>query len=78
MCHSIDLVPLVGPMPDQPGLWLSAGYNGHGMAMIVNITRSIAEHMKTGQWDERMPTCYAITTDRLERAAKSCPPLIPK
>lgn len=48
------------------------------MAMIINITKSIAEQMKTGRWDERMPRCYAITSERLERAAEACGPLIPE
>lgn len=94
MAHSIDWVPLVGPVPDMPGLWVSAGYNGesgvrgrhsdeqltsivgHGMAKIITITRSIAQHMKTGKWDPRMPQCFAITKERL-RAAKQCKPVIP-
>lgn len=28
MAHSIDLVPLVGPVPGKRGLFVSAGYNG--------------------------------------------------
>ncbi|KAL1406437.1 hypothetical protein Q8F55_008136 [Vanrija albida] len=67
---SLDAQPLVGPVPDHPGLWLAAGYNGHGMAMIVNLTRSLASHLKTGEWDAYMPRHYAITKERLDRAQK--------
>lgn len=71
MAHSIDLVPLVGPVADMPGLWASVGYNGHGMAKIINLTRYLAQAMKTGEWDEHVPQCLKITKERLERA-KGC------
>lgn len=27
MAYTIDRLPLIGPVPDRPGLFLSAGYN---------------------------------------------------
>ncbi|TXT07093.1 hypothetical protein VHUM_03263 [Vanrija humicola] len=75
LCHSVDLVPLVGRVLDKPGLWASISYNGHGMAKIVNITRCLAENMRTGVWDDRLPRCFEITHARLERA-KKCKPFL--
>lgn len=48
---------------------------GHGMAKIVNITRCLAENMRTGVWDDRLPRCFEITHARLERA-KKCKPFL--
>lgn len=31
MGHSCDGAPWVGAVPDSPGLWISAGFSGHGM-----------------------------------------------
>lgn len=31
MGHSCDGAPWVGAVPDSPGLWISAGFTGHGM-----------------------------------------------
>jgi len=28
-----DLMPVVGPVPDEDGLWVAAGYSGHGMVL---------------------------------------------
>lgn len=43
---------------------------GHGMASILNATRYLAEHIKTGQWQQGLPRCFEITEERLRRAAK--------
>ena len=28
--RTADLLPLAGPVPGHPGLWVAAGYSGHG------------------------------------------------
>lgn len=111
MCHSIDLLPLVGEVPGRDGLFMSAGYNGeseciararwsssplsgasrppetdgkaaaanitgHGMATIVNITRCLAQQLVTGERDARLPRCFDITQERLDKAATHCKPLL--
>ncbi|MBJ7601729.1 MAG: FAD-binding oxidoreductase [Candidatus Dormibacteraeota bacterium] len=38
-------LPLVGPLPDLPNVYLSAGYNGHGMAYAFNCAKRLAEHL---------------------------------
>lgn len=114
MCHSVDLRPLVGPVPGKEGLFISAGYNGasswvykwearclpseavaggmttspelvhrpseltpgHGMATSMNITRCLAQQLVTGQRDSRLPRCFDITQERLDKAASHCLPLM--
>lgn len=75
ICHSVDHIPLVGPLPGRKGIFMAAGYSGQGMALIVNITRGLAHQLKTGQWDdETMPRCFEITQARLERAKRALQP----
>lgn len=38
-------LPLVGPLPDLPNVYLSAGYNGHGMAYAFHCAKRLAEHL---------------------------------
>ncbi len=38
-------LPLVGPLPDLPNVYLSAGYNGHGMAFAFHCAKRLAEHL---------------------------------
>lgn len=36
-------LPVVGPMPDRPGLWVCAGFTGHGMSLgHLTATRAVA------------------------------------
>jgi glycine/D-amino acid oxidase-like deaminating enzyme len=68
ICHSVDCLPLVGQVPGRPNVWIAAGYSGHGMAQIVNITRGLNQQFKTGEWDKQIPRCFEITETRLTRA----------
>ncbi|WOO78253.1 uncharacterized protein LOC62_02G001803 [Vanrija pseudolonga] len=68
ICHSADLRPFVGAVPGRPGVFISAGYSGHGMAQLVNITRGLVNQLRTGQWDDAIPRSFALTEHRMERA----------
>ena len=68
ICHSVDCLPYVGEVPGRPNVWVAAGYSGHGMAQIVNITRGLNVQFKTGKWDEAIPRTFEITDERLKRA----------
>jgi gamma-glutamylputrescine oxidase len=37
-----DMLPLVGPVPGSEGLWIAAGYSGHGVAMAFTCGGSVA------------------------------------
>jgi sarcosine oxidase subunit beta len=40
-----DRQPLVGPIPSRPGLWVAAGFSGHGFMMAPVVGRCLAEAM---------------------------------
>lgn len=46
------------------------------MATSMNITRCLAQHLVTGQRDSRLPRCFDITQERLDKAASHCLPLV--
>ncbi|RSH83275.1 uncharacterized protein EHS24_006950 [Apiotrichum porosum] len=64
-----DAVPFVGPLPDKPGQYVIAGFNGHGMARIFHTAPCLADVMVGGmdKWDPTVPTAFIITTERLEK-----------
>ncbi|HET8606542.1 MAG TPA: FAD-binding oxidoreductase, partial [Gaiellaceae bacterium] len=40
-----DMVPLVGPIPSRDGVWIAAGYSGHGNVMGFGCGRLAADAM---------------------------------
>lgn len=40
-----DSLPLVGPVPGAPGVYISGGYSGHGMGFAFNCARLLAGSM---------------------------------
>ncbi|KIW24208.1 uncharacterized protein PV07_09936 [Cladophialophora immunda] len=68
MGYSSDLMPWVGEVPGKPGIFVSAGFTGHGMPRILgcsvavaSLVRGDAKHLsQTG-----LPAPYWITKDRL-------------
>jgi len=74
MGHSVDQRPLMGEIPGRPGMYISAGYTGHGMATIHSLTRGLAHLLKTGQWDQRVPAPYRVTASRLEASNAALDP----
>jgi len=45
---STDHLPLIGPVPGSPGLFLAAGYTGHGLAFAFLAGRMVAQLVATG------------------------------
>ncbi|ORY24568.1 FAD dependent oxidoreductase-domain-containing protein [Naematelia encephala] len=75
MAASRDRLPLIGPIPNKPGLWAAVAFHGHGMARILTCTRSLAKQiLNPGEWDERLPKSFEITEERLERAKQAPKP----
>ncbi|KAK4686734.1 hypothetical protein P7C73_g3382, partial [Tremellales sp. Uapishka_1] len=63
-----DKLPVVGPVPGKEGLFLAAGFHGHGMSRIFSTGRALASTMKTGVFDEKLlPRSFELTTERLNR-----------
>ena len=44
-----DRQPLVGPMPDDPGLWIAAGFSGHGFMLAPSVGKQLATWMVDGK-----------------------------
>jgi len=44
-----DMVPLVGPVPGRDGVWIAAGYSGHGNVMGFGCGRLVADAMIGGE-----------------------------
>ena len=40
-----DMLPLVGPVPGRDGVWVAAGYSGHGNVMGFGCGRLVADAM---------------------------------
>lgn len=74
ICHSFDQTPLVGALPGRKNVYMSAGYSGQGMALIVNITRGLANQLKTGEWDDTVPRCFELSQERLNRIKSALNP----
>ena len=48
MGFSPDGLPLVGPVPGAPGVYICGGYTGHGMGFAVNAARTLVTHITRG------------------------------
>ncbi|CAJ0546453.1 Ff.00g010800.m01.CDS01 [Fusarium sp. VM40] len=48
-CYTPDSFPLVGEAPGQPGLWVSVGMNGHGMAFAYKCSEALVEMMECSE-----------------------------
>ncbi len=64
-----DAHPLIGPVPDVQGLYLAAGFSGHGFKLGPAVGRGLAATI-TGEdiGDAFDPEFFAV--DRLDRGAK--------
>ncbi|TID23685.1 gb [Venturia nashicola] len=78
MGYSRDNAPWVGGVPGMEGVWLCAGYTGHGMPNATLCARAAVElllanesgkHLASVQKEMveqgRLPSAYLISTDRL-------------
>ncbi|WWC63056.1 uncharacterized protein I303_105655 [Kwoniella dejecticola CBS 10117] len=75
LCATKDTLPLIGAVPGKEGMYMAAGFHGHGMARIALGTKYLAKLMTTGEWDEGLPKTFDITEERFERG-KIAPPFI--
>lgn len=69
MGYSSDLMPWVGEMPVKPGLFVTAGFTGHGMPRVLGCSQAIAalERGDVASLEGTdIPQPYWITEDRLE------------
>ncbi|KAF1844290.1 FAD dependent oxidoreductase [Cucurbitaria berberidis CBS 394.84] len=58
-----DKVPYVGAIPELPGQYICAGFNGHGMANIFACAPGMVKLILGGTWEETaLPECYQYRT----------------
>jgi gamma-glutamylputrescine oxidase len=43
-----DELPLVGPVPGLPGVFVCGGYTGHGWAFAFQVAKLLADHLRGG------------------------------
>ncbi|KIW01410.1 uncharacterized protein PV09_07174 [Verruconis gallopava] len=63
-----DGLPYVGPVPEEEGLWICAGFNGHGMVLCMKSAEALT-HMLCGDKREVydwFPESFVITKKRLK------------
>lgn len=70
MGFSPDGFPLVGEMPGEKNLWVSCGFQGHGMVLCWMCARAVVAMMKDGPNSEEklntwFPEIYRITEERM-------------
>lgn len=75
MGYTTDGYPFVGKVPEElgggrGGLWLCAGYNGHGMPVAARCAVAISEQILGRGEDERtvkLPEEFVLTAERAAR-----------
>jgi glycine/D-amino acid oxidase-like deaminating enzyme len=68
MGYSPDGYPLVGNMPDEDGLFISASFQGHGMVLCFLCARALSEIMCDGDssdLDRWFPRAFRVRKGRL-------------
>ncbi|KAK5046603.1 hypothetical protein LTR84_007364 [Exophiala bonariae] len=68
MGYSADLLPWVGEMPGKPGLFVTAGFTGHGMPRVLGCSEAVAALVRgdvASLHETSVPQPYWITEDRL-------------
>jgi glycine/D-amino acid oxidase-like deaminating enzyme len=93
MGFSRDDMPWVGPIPNYPGVFLAAGYTGHGMpnAFLCGQAVSVMLQSSIDGMDEQaavraavsdpetvLPPAYVISQERIDRARKLDPLILQK
>jgi glycine/D-amino acid oxidase-like deaminating enzyme len=68
MGYSSDRLPRVGAIPDRPGVFIMAGFTGHGMPQIFLTAKGLAEIVQQGVTFDRsgIPRLFKETKERLD------------
>ncbi|PSN61653.1 FAD dependent oxidoreductase-like protein [Corynespora cassiicola Philippines] len=70
MGATADGQPLVGKIPGEPGVWMSAGFNGHGMVLCLKSAEAVAKMIVSGNQPEEIdwfPKSFLVSQERLDR-----------
>jgi glycine/D-amino acid oxidase-like deaminating enzyme len=69
MGYSADFMPHVGEIPNKPGQFIIAGFNGHGMPQILLSSKGLATMIQDGARFEHtgMPRLFKTSEERISR-----------
>ena len=70
MGYSPDGHPFVGEMPGEPGLWISASFQGHGMVLCWKCAEALVEMMEGRDGEELeswFPQVFRLTEERMAK-----------
>ncbi|KAI1444840.1 FAD dependent oxidoreductase [Annulohypoxylon stygium] len=72
MGYSADDAPHVGPVSSKPGLYICAGFNGHGMPNVLLCAKGLAKMIREGSPFSQtgIPACYETGAERLRKISK--------
>ncbi|KAI9677017.1 MAG: hypothetical protein M1817_006856 [Caeruleum heppii] len=79
MGYSPDGHPLVGEMPGQRGLYISAAFNGNGMTLCLLCAKALKDMMlghDKRELDSWFPKPYRVSQDRLQMRYAGKPKLV--
>ncbi|KAI0438557.1 FAD dependent oxidoreductase [Xylaria telfairii] len=67
MGYTSDDLPHVGPVPGKKGLYVCAGFIGHGMPNVLLSAKGVAKLLKDGSplAKSGVPACYETSLERL-------------
>ncbi|KAJ2986624.1 hypothetical protein NUW58_g4938 [Xylaria curta] len=69
MGYTADDLPHIGPVPDKKGLYVCAGFIGHGMPNVLLSAKAVAKLLKDGSplAELGVPALYATSAERLRK-----------
>jgi glycine/D-amino acid oxidase-like deaminating enzyme len=70
MGATADGQPFVGEVPGKNGLWISAGFNGHGMVLCLKSAEALVSMIEAGGVHGRpewFPDSFLISKERLDK-----------
>ncbi|PYI15273.1 FAD dependent oxidoreductase [Aspergillus violaceofuscus CBS 115571] len=72
MGYSYDSHPHIGQVPEKPDQYICAGFNGHGMPVVLLSAKCLAEMIATGkpfeETETRLPRLFKTTAERIHKA----------
>jgi glycine/D-amino acid oxidase-like deaminating enzyme len=68
MGATADGRPFVGEVPGMKGVWISAGFNGHGMVLCLKSAEALVHMLSGGKSLEWFPESFLITEERLHKS----------
>ncbi|KAH7393270.1 FAD dependent oxidoreductase [Cadophora sp. MPI-SDFR-AT-0126] len=73
MGYTTDLMPHIGAIPGKPNQYVCAGFNGHGMPLILLAAKGVAKMIREGcEFKETgIPVVFQTTEARLKDASNA-------